>query len=116
MINGKFSIGDSIFVMCSGCNAESPHLIESVTKLGKISKTRCSGCGAVSTYSRGVKISFELGNSNPAQPYDRTKKYRKGQAMTHSLFGFGEVTAVPEPHKIDVLFGNKTRRLVHAQA
>lgn len=116
MKKGKFIVGDSILLICSGCGGESPHSIESVTKLGKISKTNCIGCGAVSTYSRGVKTSFELGNSSPAQPYDPSKKYRKGMAMTHSLFGFGEVTAVPDPHKIDVLFGNKTRRLIHAQS
>lgn len=116
MKTGNYAIGDSILLMCSGCDTEVPHTVESVTKLGKISKTKCEGCGTLSTYSRGVKTSVESRNSKPAQPYDRTKKYRKGQAMTHSLFGFGEVTAVPEPQKIDVLFGNKTRRLVHAQA
>jgi hypothetical protein len=36
--------------------------------------------------------------------------------MTHDKFGHGEVTAVIEPQKIDVLFGDQTRRLIHAQA
>ena len=35
--------------------------------------------------------------------------------MTHDVFGRGEVTAVIEPQKIDVLFADKTRRLIHAQ-
>lgn len=115
MVTGKFAAGDSIILMCSGCDAEMPHTVESVTKLGKISKTKCDGCDAISTYSRGVKTSVALGTSKPALPYDRNRKYRKGQAMTHSLFGYGEVTAVPDPQKIDVLFGDKTRRLIHAQ-
>jgi hypothetical protein len=48
--------------------------------------------------------------------YDRTRKYRKGQAMTHATFGQGEVMAVIEPQKIDVLFGDQVRRLIHGQA
>lgn len=35
--------------------------------------------------------------------------------MTHDKFGRGEVTAVIEPHKIDVLFGDQTRRMIHDQ-
>jgi hypothetical protein len=35
--------------------------------------------------------------------------------MMHSTFGQGEVTAVLELQKIDVLFGDRTRRLIHAQ-
>jgi hypothetical protein len=50
-----------------------------------------------------------------ASPYDRTRKYRKGQSMTHETFGQGEVTAVIEPQKIDVLFGDRQRRLIHSQ-
>jgi hypothetical protein len=56
-----------------------------------------------------------MGKSKTASPYDRTRKYKKGQAMLHSVFGQGEVLAVIEPQKIDVLFGDQTRRLIHAQ-
>jgi hypothetical protein len=35
--------------------------------------------------------------------------------MTHGIFGLGEVTKVIEPRKIDVLFHDRLRRLVHAQ-
>jgi hypothetical protein len=36
--------------------------------------------------------------------------------MMHTTFGVGEVTAVIEPRKIDVLFQDRVRRLIHAQA
>jgi hypothetical protein len=36
--------------------------------------------------------------------------------MQHPTFGIGEVTAVIEPHKIDVLFPDRLRRLVHQRA
>jgi hypothetical protein len=35
--------------------------------------------------------------------------------MTHPVFGHGEVTAVIEPQKIDVLFPDRLRRLIHAR-
>ena len=61
-------------------------------------------------------MSVSVGSKGKAAgPYDRHKKYRKGQAMMHDKFGHGEVTAVLEPQKIDVLFGDTTRRLIHAQ-
>jgi hypothetical protein len=111
----KYEAGQVISMMCSGCDVETPHTIETVTKLGKISKAKCNGCETVSTFNRGVKTSVASGRTKEASPYDRTRKYRKGQAMNHFKFGHGEVTAVLETQKIDVLFGDTTRRLIHAQ-
>jgi hypothetical protein len=36
--------------------------------------------------------------------------------LVHSTFGEGEVTAIIEPQKMDVLFADRMRRLVHANA
>lgn len=111
----KFAVGETLEMLCSACDTEKNHTIQTVTKQGKISKAVCDACATVSSFSRGVKTSVEMGKSKTASPYDRTRKYRKGQAMLHSVFGQGEVTAVIEPQKIDVLFGDTTRRLIHAQ-
>ena len=116
MKNEKFEIGQTIKMLCSACDVEQDHSVESVTKQGQITKANCQVCETSSTFSRGVKTSVAMGKSKSASPYDRTRKYRKGQAMMHSVFGQGEVTAVIEPQKIDVLFGDRTRRLIHAQA
>lgn len=35
--------------------------------------------------------------------------------MMHPNFGEGEVTAVIEPGKIDVLFADRMRRLIHTE-
>jgi hypothetical protein len=35
--------------------------------------------------------------------------------MVHQTYGQGEVTALIEPQKIDVLFSDRIRRLIHAQ-
>lgn len=102
-------------MLCSGCDGEQQHTIDTVTKLGRITKASCTVCGTASTFNRGVKTSVSGGKAPTAAPYDRNKKYRKGQAMTHSVFGRGEVTALVGDGKIDVLFGESTRRLIHAQ-
>lgn len=107
--------GTEITMMCSGCDGEQQHTIETVTKLGKITKAVCTTCGTASTFNRGVKTSVSGGKAPTAAPYDRYKKYRKGQAMMHATFGRGEVTALVGDQKIDVLFGESTRRLIHAQ-
>jgi hypothetical protein len=111
-----YALDQSVEMMCSACDIEQNHKVLSVTKQGKITKASCEACETVSTFTRGVKTSVNMGTGKNASPYDRMRKYRKGQAMTHEVFGRGEVTAVIEPHKIDVLFGDRTRRMIHAQA
>lgn len=110
-----YTVDQSVEMMCSACDIEQNHKIQSVTKQGKITSAICETCETVSKFTRGVKTSLSMGTSKNASPYDRMKKYRKGQAMTHDKFGRGEVTAVIEPQKIDVLFGDQTRRLIHSQ-
>ncbi len=111
-----FAIGDTTEMMCSACDLEQMHKIEAVTKQGVITKAVCETCETASTFSRGVKTAVAMGRGKNASPYDRARKYKKGQAMMHEKFGRGEVTAVIEPHKIDVLFGDQVRRLIHEQA
>lgn len=115
MKNEKYEAGQTIQMACSSCGEETVHNIETVTKQGKITKAACQNCQTTSVYNKGVKTSVTMGSSKTAAPYDRTHKYRKGDAIMHASFGQGEVTAVIEPQKIDVLFGSETRRLIHAQ-
>jgi hypothetical protein len=102
-------------MFCSACEQETSHLLQAVTKLGKISTAVCETCKTSSTFKAGVKTGVSVGNGKAAKAYDRTLKYRKGQAMMHPAFGHGEVTDVLDLQKIDVLFGDRTRRLIHAQ-
>lgn len=110
-----YAVGDSVEMMCPACDLEQNHKVQTVTKQGKVTKATCEACETVSTFSRGVKTSVSMGSGKNASPYDRSRKYKKGQAMEHTKFGRGEVTAVIEPQKIDVLFGDTSRRLIHAQ-
>ena len=114
MTKKKFAIDDKTEAMCAACDTDTAHTVTTVTKLGQITKLICDVCATVSTFKSGVKTSVGM-TSKSGSPYDRTRKYRKGQAMLHSTFGQGEVMAVIEPQKIDVLFGDQVRRLIHAQ-
>ena len=115
MIKEKYQVGDTLEMLCSSCDIDQAHTIEGVTKLGKITKVICNVCSSTSSFTRGVKSTVTVGTGRTAAPYDRTRKYRRGQAMMHNTFGHGEVTAVFESKRIDVAFGDGTRRLIHDQ-
>ena len=108
-----FKIGDRVDQMCTTCNEERGHIVVSVSKAGKITRVSCPMCASRATYRGGTtrRESTKLG-----APYDRTRAYRKGQTFTHPTFGEGEVTAIVEPQKMDVLFADRIRRMIHAQS
>jgi DNA-directed RNA polymerase subunit RPC12/RpoP len=110
-----YAVGDRVEKLCAPCGEERGHVVASITKKGAISRVECPKCGTRSTF----KSSTATGKRSSAQagaPYDQARTYRTGQVMMHQTFGLGEVTAVIEPKKIDVLFADRLRRLVHANA
>jgi hypothetical protein len=106
-------IGDRVDQMCITCNEERGHIVVSISKTGKITRVSCPMCASRVVYRAGTarRTSGELG-----APYDRARTYRKGQTLVHPTFGEGEVTAIIEPQKMDVLFADRIRRLIHAHA
>ena len=110
-----FVIGDRVEKLCVKCGEERGHVIASLTKRGKISRVSCPKCGTVGSFKSGA-ASGTRRKLDPGAPYDQTRAYRTGQTMMHPTFGQGEVTALIEPQKIDVLFADRMRRLVHARS
>ena len=108
-----FNIGDRVDQMCTTCNEERGHVVVSVSKMGAITRVGCPMCASRVTYRSGTKrrASTKLG-----PPYDRTRAYRKGQILMHPAFGEGEVTEIIEPQKMDVLFADRIRRMIHAHS
>ena len=106
-----FIVGDRVEQMCVTCKEERGHVVASVTTKGKITRVSCPICGARVPYKAG---SIRRNSNTAGAPYDRRRTYRKGQILMHSTFGEGEVTAIIEPHKMDVLFADRMRRLIHA--
>ena len=109
-----YTVGERVDKLCAVCAEERGHLVVSITKFGNISRVNCPKCGTKSVF----KSSGRTERRQPAQSgplYDRTRTYRTGQTMTHPTYGQGEVTSVIEPQKIDVLFSDRIRRLIHAR-
>lgn len=108
-----FKVGERVDQMCITCNEERGHIVLSVSKAGKIARVGCPMCASSVTYRGGTtrRASSRLG-----APYDRTRAYRKGQTLMHPTFGEGEVTAIIESQKMDVLFADRIRRMIHAQS
>ncbi|HKV37166.1 MAG TPA: type I 3-dehydroquinate dehydratase [Pyrinomonadaceae bacterium] len=108
-----FKIGDRVDQMCSNCNEERGHIVVSISKTGSITRVSCPMCGSRVTYRAGTK---RRASATAGAPYDRARTYRKGQTLIHPTFGEGEVTAIIEPQKMDVLFADRMRRLIHAHS
>jgi len=108
-----FKIGDRVDQMCVTCNEERGHIVVSVSKKGSVTRVACAMCGSRVAYRAGTT---RRASANLCAPYDRARTYRKGQLLMHPMFGEGEVTAIIEPQKMDVLFADRMRRLIHAHS
>jgi hypothetical protein len=110
-----YTVHDRVEKLCAVCEEVRGHVVVSVTKRGQVSRVSCPKCGTRSSFRSSADASAERATSKAGAPYDQTRTYRIGQSMLHPTFGVGEVTAVIEPHKIDVLFADRMRRLIHAR-
>lgn len=112
----SYNVGDTIEKLCAVCAEERNHVVASVSKRNQITRVDCPKCGTRSTFKTAEETSGATTRSKPNVPYDRERTYRTGQIMLHPTYGAGEVTAVIEGRKIDVLFADRMRRLVHSLA
>ncbi|MBO0797615.1 MAG: hypothetical protein J2P31_02225 [Blastocatellia bacterium] len=110
-----YAVGDRVEKLCLSCGEERGHVVISLNKRGQISRVNCPRCGVNTAFKKGKTPAAAPTSTKDIPPYDWMRTYRKGETMAHPTFGFGEVMAVIEPQKIDVLFPDKVRRLIHAQ-
>ena len=108
-----FKVGDRVDQMCVTCNEERGHIVLSLSTTGKITRVGCPICASRVTYRAGTTRRASV---KPGAPYDRSRTYHKGQTLTHPMFGEGEVTAIIDPRKMDVLFADRIRRMIHAHS
>ena len=109
-----YKSGERVEKFCAVCDEERGHVVASVTKAGRITRVSCPKCGTRSPFKAGV-VPGTRPTAKSGEPYDRTRTYRAGQSLTHPVFGVGEVTALVEPQKMDVLFPDRMRRLIHSR-
>jgi hypothetical protein len=110
-----YAVGDRVDKFCAKCQEERGHIVATITKRGQISRVSCPKCGVRSSFKPAAGARSSSASAKTSAPYDRGRTYRTGQHLTHPMFGAGEVTAVIEPQKIDVLFSDRVRRLIHSQ-
>ena len=111
-----YMVQDRVEKLCAVCDEVRGHVVVSVTKRGLVSRVSCPKCGTRSSFRSSASASVQRSSGKSGAPYDQTRTYRIGQNMLHPTFGMGEVTAVIEPQKIDVLFADRMRRLIHARS
>jgi hypothetical protein len=109
------AIGDRVQKLCKVCGEVRGHIVATMSKNGQISSVRCPQCDSRSRFKKGDHLDL-IGSAPEGAPYNWAVTYRKGQTMMHPTFGVGEVTAVVDAGKIDVLFSDRVRRLVHTKA
>ena len=108
-----FKIGDRVDQLCVHCKEERGHIVTSVSKAGKITRVGCPMCKSSVTYRAGTT---SHASGKPGAPYNQGRTYRKGQILMHPTFGEGEVTDIIESQKMDVLFADRIRRMIHAHS
>lgn len=111
-----YKVGDRVEKLCAVCNEERGHVVATITKRGQVSRVDCPKCGTRSTFKNKGRTAPQRTSTQTGAPYDRTRTYKPGQTLMHPVYGMGEVTAVIEPQKIDVLFEDRLRRLIHGRA
>jgi hypothetical protein len=111
----QYAVGDRVEKLCVVCGEERGHVVALLNKRGQVSRVSCPQCGTRSAFKGSLGVKANLSLAEKSAPYDWTRTYRKGQTMMHPTFGLGEVTAVIGPQKIDVLFSDRIRRLIHAR-
>ncbi len=115
MDNRIYAVNERVEKLCAVCDEERGHVVVSVTKRGHVSRVDCPKCGTRSTFKSGKVLTGKRSAEKVSAPYDRTRTYKTGQNMIHPTYGLGEVTSLIEPQKIDVLFSDRMRRLIHSR-
>ena len=110
-----YAVGDRVEKLCGVCREERGHVVASVTKHGRVSRVDCPKCGTRSTLRKDARLAAASLSAKAVAPYDWTHAYHAGQTLMHPTFGLGEVTALIGSQKIDVLFPDRMRRIIHAR-
>jgi hypothetical protein len=124
-------IGERIDSYCGRCKMMLAHTIESIEK-GKVKKCHCNTCGAQHAFrAKAPKRSGAAGSAIPessdyerlikgrdaasAKKYAISDRFQLADLIKHTNFGLGLVIQCKESNKIDVLFEDGAKTLVHGR-
>ena len=125
----EFKVGDNIDGWCTRCKLVLRHTIESMVG-PKVKRTHCNTCGgqhahraqaprvrlgAAQQLTEDSKYATLLRGRTAAtsKPYSRAARFAVGEVVAHATFGLGVVMAERESVKIDILFADGPKVLLH---
>ncbi len=130
-----FSAGQEIDSYCTKCRLDLGHLVVAVWE-GAIKKVRCKICGSEHQYRRPKSAPRDSKRHGPtpklsredlwqrlvagrdishARQYSQDAIFALGEFLRHSLFGSGVVARVLPGGKMEVLFQQGSKILVHGR-
>ncbi len=129
--------GDDIDSYCGHCRMELAHVIVSMLQ-GKVARVQCKTCGSLhnarktqAPSSRGSTAKTRSTKGPSRSSYDellagrdisRAKRYQpsqtyvEGDVMNHPTFGLGLVTRALADSKIEAIFPQGGKVLIHGRA
>ena len=130
-------VGGMIDGWCTRCKLVLRHTIEAIAK-GKISRVHCNTCGGQHAHRKGAptprttkagprearpaekrpsQYEYLLRDKNKesARSYSTTARFAVGDLVSHATFGLGVVTGERDTVKIDVVFADGPRVLMHGR-
>ncbi len=123
------NIGDRIDSFCGRCKMMLAHTVETIEG-GKIKKCHCNTCGAQHAYRpkapkrAGIPAALEpsdydklIKSQDPdkARKYKTSDKFQPTELISHTTFGLGIVLTCKESNKIEVLFQDGPKTMVHCR-
>ncbi len=126
-------VGKDVDSWCTKCKMMLAHTVETVAN-GRITKVHCNTCkgqhayrakppGTTGTRARSTKsavpkppdyVSLLRGrDAAAAKAYATTERFAEGDFIRHATFGPGIVTARKDVNKIEVIFEDGPKVLIH---
>lgn len=110
--------GDKIAkVECKTCKKTHVYRApKGITEPTKAKKKRASSADAESNSTKPIEVEWERmmkEHQNPEKSYTAKTSFIVGDKIKHTVFGPGFVTRLIFPNKIEVLFQNDMKTLIH---
>jgi hypothetical protein len=132
-------VGKDVDSWCTRCRMVLAHTIEAVVS-GRITRVHCNTCGGQHAYRARAPGTGSAGRaregrtdgaraaSKPtrdyaslmrgrdpgsARAYTAAERFKDGELIRHATFGLGLVTALKDVNKIEVLFADGSKVLIH---
>jgi uncharacterized Zn finger protein len=119
------SVGTEIDAFCPACKNVRKHAITAM-KGTRAAKTECRSCGSVHPYRKNppdtkakkrsqYEDAMEGRDVTKPIPYRLNRKLNQDDVIQHKAFGVGLVIRVVSDKKIEVLFEDSSKLLVHGR-